>query len=273
LSSLIDLKIDKAYLVYKALATDIAPDGLHTFIAGQTPRDHLKALAAAAEKIDPLACKFIRAKGHIFDIMALANHLQCDTAPLAARAEKLIEQLMDNAAFLPVLQDTQKALADLAAEWDANFQKSLGIISDLTGLSFGKSFPVYITHPCQAAGHNNYGKIFCTYRNDFPNYNTVYMWHEILHSYITFEDKGDYAAAERAPHAVIQLVADNELRVRLNGGNYPPFEGHPYLNSTVDVLLPSWRAYLAQKEKRDILKYLQLAVSLEKERVVREDKK
>jgi|GEM_PF-1700321 len=50
-------------------------------------------------------------------------------------------------------------------------------------------------------------------------------------------------------HAVIQLIADNELRIRLNGGHYPPFEGHTYLKRLMELIVPHWRKYLRAGNK------------------------
>jgi len=59
-------------------------------------------------------------------------------------------------------------------------------------------------------------------------------------------------------HAVIQLICDNEMRVRLNGGDYPPFEAHDEHKEIMTKLLPSWRAYLKQP-KKDIHEFIESA--------------
>ena len=55
-------------------------------------------------------------------------------------------------------------------------------------------------------------------------------------------------------HALIQLITDNELRIRLNGGKYPPFEGHSTLTAEMSSLLPKWQEYLLSPNK-DILAF------------------
>ena len=120
------------------------------------------------------------------------------------------------------------------------------MISEMTGLKPKKSFKVYITHPSLKNGiylENN--KLAWGHNEDWPNYTTVYLWHEILHSY--FDPK-------RLDHIVISFVTDEELRVRLNGGKYPPFVTHDYLHPPMKKVLPLWKKYLKSKSK-DIFEF------------------
>ena len=85
------------------------------------------------------------------------------------------------------------------------------------------------------------------HNEDWPNYATVYLWHEILHSYLGYSEK---------EHALIELIADEELRIQLNGGKYPPFVvGHKNLEKMKKKLLPQWRKYLKLKN-RNIREFL-----------------
>jgi len=84
------------------------------------------------------------------------------------------------------------------------------------------------------------------HHEDWPNYATVYLWHEILHSYIGYSEK---------EHAVIELITDEELRIRLNGSKYPPFAGHKYLAKIKQKILPRWKKYLKSK-KRNIREFM-----------------
>ena len=60
---------------------------------------------------------------------------------------------------------------------------------------------------------------------------------------------------EKKEHAVIELITDEELRTRLNGGKYPPFVGHGYLQKVKEKLLPKWRKYL-KSEKQNIREFI-----------------
>jgi hypothetical protein len=113
---------------------------------------------------------------------------------------------------------------------------------------------VLVTHPGQRNGQTFAdGPIGWTERHDFSHYDTVYLWHEILHHFIKptrpTMDVGNPA------HAIIELLSDNELRVRLGGGPYPPFLGHPEDLPFQERLLPQWRTYLRQP-RRDVLQFL-----------------
>ena len=79
----------------------------------------------------------------------------------------------------------------------------------------------------------------------WKNYSTIYLWHEILHSYFGDSD---------IEHAIIELIVDEELRSRLNNAKYPPFEGHKNLSELKKKILPHWRKYL-KSEAKDIKKF------------------
>ncbi|MDE2001474.1 MAG: hypothetical protein KGI60_02825 [Patescibacteria group bacterium] len=125
-------------------------------------------------------------------------------------------------------------------QWDRNHARTNAIIGNLSGLDLNKEFDVYITHPgLRNGGYEGNQMIVWGHHEKWPNYTTVYLWHEILHSYFGRND---------IEHAVIELIADEELRIRLNGGKYPPFVGHGYLAKTKKKLLPGWKKYLKQEK-------------------------
>ena len=114
----------------------------------------------------------------------------------------------------------------------------------MTGFDFNKTIVVYIVHSSLPSGKTFIfaeGQPILWGHNDlFENYTTVYLWHEILHTYL---------GTSQLEHALIQLIADNELRIQLNGGSYPPFEGHAYLLPLMKKVLPLWNEYLAKTDK------------------------
>ena len=151
----------------------------------------------------------------------------------------IIEQSL---AFAPIRAQTEAYLQWCQEQWERNVAQTCEYICELTGFDLATSFTVYVTHPSLCNGsylgeHN----IQWGHHEDWPLYTTVYLWHEILHSYFCPGDLN---------HALIQLLTDNELRVRLNeGASYPPFVGHPRLFPLMHALLPDWRAYLAEAHK------------------------
>ena len=127
-------------------------------------------------------------------------------------------------------------------------------VSEITGLNLNKEIKVYVTHPSLRNGRywgNN--KLSWGHAEDWPNYTVVYLWHEILHSYLGYGD---------LDHAVIELIADNELRSFLSGKVYPPLLGHENLSKIKNRLLPEWRKCLASDD-RDVMKWLEGLTSSE----------
>lgn len=137
------------------------------------------------------------------------------------------------------------------AEWQIQLQRSAVIMQNLTGIDFSKKpIVVQVLHPGLPAGRFDplNQKVYWRYVGNeypdykpidyFPNYNVVYLWHERMHAELPFDD---------LEHAVIQLMTDNELRIQLNGGSYPPFVGHPDLTLKMEAILPDWKAYVTAK--------------------------
>jgi len=149
--------------------------------------------------------------------------------------------------YKKVLLRTQTYLLFCEKQWIKNYSTSSKTVSGLTSFKLDKSFTVYITHPSLKNGHYLGNNNICWGHNeDWSNYTTIYLWHEILHSYF---DNNDFN------HALIQFIADNELRIQLNGGKYPPFVGHEDLFPLMKKVLPHWKRYLKEKQPRDINKF------------------
>jgi hypothetical protein len=261
----VNFPIDKCNLACHAVREPVATDGQETFIRGKEPRIRLQQFKEAAEKLDRQSCRFLTAE-RLYTMMTLANHEGVKLSVLCRRLESFIKALLQEPAFELILKDTQTALESYSKEWLDDYEKSFEIISRLTGLKLDRSFDVYITHPCQRQGMNRSDRIFHTYRTGFPHYNTVYLWHEIMHSYLKPDDRTGQKQDYNASHAVIELLTDNELRCRLSNETYPPFQGHEFLDKTRECLLPSWREYVSGKD-HDILKYLKQATELERIRL------
>jgi len=99
----------------------------------------------------------------------------------------------------------------------------------LSGLLMpNRKIDVLVTHPKLKNGVNfaRFGVIGWGHSEDWKNYTSVYIWHEILHSYF---DKSDLN------HTLIELIADNELRYRHPGGK--DFDYYAAFCSGADVLV------------------------------------
>jgi murein DD-endopeptidase MepM/ murein hydrolase activator NlpD len=156
--------------------------------------------------------------------------------------------------YAKILTETRERLDFCKKQWDKNYSRSLKIVKELTGLELSdESYVVYVTHPAIPAGRylgNN--KISWGGKEKWDNYTTVYLWHEILHSYFGRSD---------LDHALVQFMTDSELRKKLNGDAYPPFVGHKYLHPLMDKILPHWKEYLKSPDK-DMWQFREKLVNL-----------
>ncbi|MBX9720837.1 MAG: hypothetical protein K2X81_05550, partial [Candidatus Obscuribacterales bacterium] len=85
---------------------------------------------------------------------------------------KLLEQMQKDPTFMPILNDTQKALVTLKQEWNSNLLGTQKMMQDLTGLPLNNHVNVYVTNPSLRAGYSyGDGNVVITSRTDFPNYN------------------------------------------------------------------------------------------------------
>ncbi len=131
-------------------------------------------------------------------------------------------------------------------QWEKNFSQSEKIIKRLTGFELNKKFEVYITHPSLKNGRYwGKNKISWGNKEQWPNYTTVYLWHEILHSYFGYS---------QLEHAVIELIADRELKSKLNNQEYSEFDENISRERLERKLLPEWKKY--KKEGGDITKFI-----------------
>jgi len=164
-----------------------------------------------------------------------------------------LKKLKNSSEFKKISQQTKNYLQLCKKQWHQNFSKTSKYISETTGLKLDKKFIIYITHPSLKNG--NYigdNQIAWGHSEEWANYITVYLWHEVLHSYFDYSD---------IDHAIIELIADEELRCILNKDKYPPFVGHPHLEKTKKKILPKWKDYLNSKD-RDIKKFTKKLSSL-----------
>lgn len=178
---------------------------------------------------------------------------------LSASVKKLsgyVTTLKKSKTFKKLLKQTEEYKKFCLAQWRKNGLFTTKVVSELTGLRFNKTFTVYLTHPSLKNGrYIGDHKIGWGHREEWPNYTTVYLWHEIMHSYFGKTD---------LDHAIIQLLTDEELRVQLNGGKYPPYKGHKELFLLMNRLLHYWRRYKL-KEKKNIFAFRKSVLKMKRE--------
>lgn len=171
--------------------------------------------------------------------------------------KKIFSAAFKSKEFVRLFKETEKYLKFLEGEWENKKE----IIIAITEKILGEKLPnikinVLVTHPNLYNGivlpESN--TICWGHKEDWENYSVVYLMHESLHLIL---DK----KLERSnlTHAIIELISDNELRVRLNKkGKYFKEQkenvGHLFLRELEETMLPFWKKYLKDKNK-NIVKF------------------
>ena len=161
---------------------------------------------------------------------------------IANNTPKLLEEVIKSPEFKKLLSDTQEYKDWLEKEWKQKKDQTTKELENILRMQLpNKIFKVFVIAPIVGGGSylGNY-KIFWGHKENWSNYNIVYLMHEVLHELIQ---------REKYAHEVVELATDNELRIRLNqGGEYFVEKGekvgHPRLLKKEKELLPKWREYL-----------------------------
>lgn len=161
---------------------------------------------------------------------------------------KVMDFIIDNPLFNNVLKDVKKFKKELLTEWSSKKDHILKIVKDITKIDIFQSmtYILYITSEKLNVGKNISKYYFkknvfiYSHKNLCDNYNMSYIIHEALHSVF---------GSIEIEHAIIELISDNELRIRLNNMDNNYFEyGHNYLRPILIKLLPYWKKYLQSNE-------------------------
>ncbi|OGM95684.1 hypothetical protein A2532_02880 [Candidatus Wolfebacteria bacterium RIFOXYD2_FULL_48_11] len=166
--------------------------------------------------------------------------------------ERIYDDIRRSKEFKQLRKETEQHLLQVSKQWDLNKKFTLSFIQEVTGITLpNKTITVFITHPKLANGRAliTHNAILWGHEEDWKNYHTVYLCHELMHI-LTWHTQKDYAVM----HALIELMTDNELRIRLNGkGEYftenGQLVGHKDLQELEQKILPIWQNYLAGKLK------------------------
>jgi len=164
---------------------------------------------------------------------------------LAEQADNALKTIRKSLEYKRLIRETKDYLAFVDQQWENNKKKAFFIIKGF----FGSELPVgiiavYLTHPKLKNGLAlNENTIVWGHPEDFKNYTTVYLCHELMHILTKF-DNSDIT------HAAIELMVDNELRIKLNRkGKYFEYPGHARLQQLKRKLLPDWKRYLKKKDE------------------------
>jgi hypothetical protein len=178
-----------------------------------------------------------------------------------------LSSIYETDEFKKIFREAKRYSIAVERQWDKNCKISCAHLADITKLDLSgidKEITIYVSHPKLRRGRSYMENNVIAWSNpdEWKNYTTIYLWHEIMHHVTT-----DASAAPHLMHAIIELSCDNELRIRLNGGgkyfeeNNIPI-GHKYLVGLDKKILPDWKKYLNnpnenifQFEKRISKKY------------------
>jgi len=152
--------------------------------------------------------------------------------------------------FQPVLAQTLAYRDFCGMQWRETYAVAKQYITETVGFELETGdFGIYITHPSLTNGYSmGDRRIGWGCSGSFGYYDAVYIWHEILHSYLP---------KDPISHCLIQLISDNGLRVVLNEeGQMIPLIGHPHLSPLMEKIYSRWEAYL-QRSDRNIFKLLE----------------
>lgn len=174
---------------------------------------------------------------------------------VSKKIEKIYQEILKSKEFKKILSETEKYKDWTEKQWEKNEKFILNYFRNALGLKIPNyKIVVYIFHPDLYNGHSDYQTktILWGHSEEWKNYSVVYLAHEILHILIG-RKYGNYDLM----HAIIELAANNELRIRLNKKGVYFKEGksviaHSYLEDLKKKILPFWKEYLKNRKERSI---------------------
>ena len=192
---------------------------------------HIKNFLMLAEKTDENAFKDFQAYRNALSTYVFEDAILKSYGPY-------FEKLKKSEDYKILLAETKAYIKSSREEWDKNLSSSSEYMTKYSGFNFGENVDVYITHPYLGNGRgwkNGQNKICFGALPTFDNYFTVYIWHEILHLHMEYDN---------VSHSVNQLLTDNDLRMYLNKeATVGKFEGHPELLELMKLIEPEWVQY------------------------------
>lgn len=145
--------------------------------------------------------------------------------------------------FKKLTEDTISYKEWLENNWINNKDRVIDHLNDILRIDLNslKIKVLVVGNKTHVGRHISNGVIAWGHPEDWQNYSLVYLMHESLH---------DIFGKRELEHAVIELITDNELRLRLNGSGEYFYEnnklvGHDHLLSLEKDILTAWKAYLA----------------------------
>ncbi len=208
-------------------------------------------LKKKAWEIDP---HFYQILSQNLEALIIEEGLERGVHAGTANVDKNLATLYRTPQFTVSFRQAERYGRAVESQWKKNYASSLRHLSDITGIDLSKidrEITIYISHPRLSHGRSYLEEhaITWSHPDEWKNYATVYLWHEIMH-HVT----ADTRWSPHLMHSLIELACDNELRIRLNGGGAYFKEkgipmGHRYLVGLNKKLLPDWKKYLRSRDE------------------------
>lgn len=188
-----------------------------------------------------------------------SNPMDTFTSICNKEVELMITLAFKSKEFKRLYMETKKYLQLFKKQWQENGKAALTLLEDLSGLKLpNKQIEVVVTYPklYRSFALPQYDFVSLGYADDWPNSSVVYLCHEIMHLVTT---------NTRIMHALIKLMADNEIRIRLNKKgeyfipqNFSKKKERSYtyfaeIGKWEKKIMPFWKEYLKRKERGNII--------------------
>ncbi|NMB91390.1 hypothetical protein GYA37_00920 [candidate division WWE3 bacterium] len=166
----------------------------------------------------------------------------------------ILQDGLESKQFSTLLKNASEHKEWLEKQWKTNKDLIHKEMQNILRIPIpNNNFDVFIFGSLLHIGKNSHNKIFWGQYEHWKNYSLVYLVHEFLHSLFK------YSVLE---HAIIELISDNEMRLRLNKTGYyfkcnKESVGHKHLQKVEKDILEDWNNYLIGKQI-DIYQFLKI---------------
>lgn len=168
-----------------------------------------------------------------------------------SNVKKLIEELKNTEEYQKLYNETKMYLLEIKKNWEYNKKNIYEYLKNTLRINIEIDMIVYIVHPFICEGYNldNNKIIWGHYKGiEDPNYNIVYITHEILHSLIVYKDT-DSDIECYIKHSIIEFISDYELYSMLKQESTLK-EGHSFLEEYKSIIYPYWLNYIGLNENQ-----------------------
>ncbi len=181
--------------------------------------------------------------------LSSANLLLLPESPLRTEANlrkfwQALRQMEERPEAARILREAPAFRSAVENQWTVNRKQVANELGRMLRIRIPRyQVNVLTTHPEIPTGYAvpQLHAICWGHREEFKTYHSVYLAHELLHFVLQFDDR-------EISHAMVELIADDELRLRLNKtGRYFQYPGHARLLPIKKKLLPHWQRYLSRK--------------------------